>query len=214
MAAIAKSAEEISQIIGLIDGIAFQTSLLALNAGVEAARAGDAGKGFAVVATEVRALAQRAADAAHEIRTLITASGSHVDAGVKLVGQAGAVLSGIVIRVGEVNSQVAVIAEKAHNQAASLEQVNAAVTEDERMTQQNAAMVEESTAAARSLSQQAQDLAKLVQRFAIASEANVPYQARSAARSTARTSLSSGHHAPVLQRALRVVGSPRRDGHP
>lgn len=165
MAAIAKSADEISQIIGLIDGIAFQTNLLALNAGVEAARAGDAGKGFAVVATEVRALAQRSADAARDIRALISTSSEQVTSGVDLVGQAGTVLSGIVNRVGDINGLVAAIATSAHAQADSLNQVSAAVADVDRVTQQNAAMVEESTAAARSLSQEATELAEVVQRF-------------------------------------------------
>ncbi|KPF50016.1 hypothetical protein IP65_20015 [Novosphingobium sp. AAP1] len=169
MAAIATSANEISSIVGLIDGIAFQTNLLALNAGVEAARAGDAGKGFAVVANEVRALAQRSADAARDIRTLISTSSEQVAAGVNLVGQAGTVLSSIVNRVGEINEMVADIARSAHGQAVSLQQVNTAVTEVDRVIQQNAAMVEESTAAARSLSQEARELAGVVQHFATGS---------------------------------------------
>lgn len=165
MAAIAKSAEEISQIIGLIDGIAFQTNLLALNAGVEAARAGDAGKGFAVVATEVRALAQRSADAARDIRTLISTSSEQVASGVNLVGQTGLVLTGVLNRVGEINTLVSEIAARAQEQAVSLQQINTAVAEVDRVTQQNAAMVEESTAAARSLSQEAAELVGVVQRF-------------------------------------------------
>lgn len=165
MAAIAASADEISSIVGLIDGIAFQTNLLALNAGVEAARAGDAGKGFAVVATEVRALAQRSADAARDIRALISTSSEQVTSGVNLVGEAGTVLSSIVDRVAEINGLVGDIASSAHSQAASLQQVNTAVAEVDRVTQQNAAMVEESTAAARSLSQEASELARVVQRF-------------------------------------------------
>lgn len=165
MAAIATSADEISSIVGMIDGIAFQTNLLALNAGVEAARAGDAGKGFAVVATEVRALAQRSADAARDIRALISTSSEQVASGVDLVGQAGTVLSSIVHRVAEINSMVQEIASSAHSQATSLQQVNTAVAEVDRVTQQNAAMVEESTAAARSLSQEASGLANVVQRF-------------------------------------------------
>ncbi|MBB4614463.1 methyl-accepting chemotaxis protein [Novosphingobium taihuense] len=165
MAAIAKSAEEISQIIGLIDGIAFQTNLLALNAGVEAARAGDAGKGFAVVATEVRALAQRSADAARDIRTLISTSSEQVASGVSMVGQTGLVLSGVLNRVGEINTLVSQIATNAQEQAISLQQINTAVVDVDRVTQQNAAMVEESTAAARSLAQEAAELVKVVQRF-------------------------------------------------
>lgn len=165
MAAIATSAEEISSIVGLIDGIAFQTNLLALNAGVEAARAGDAGKGFAVVATEVRALAQRSADAARDIRALISTSSNQVSHGVNLVGQAGTLLSGIVERVGEINNMVTEIAHNAQSQASSLEQVSTSVSEVDRVTQQNAAMVEETTAAVRSLSQEARELAEIFQRF-------------------------------------------------
>lgn len=165
MSAIEQSAEEISQIIGVIDGIAFQTNLLALNAGVEAARAGDAGKGFAVVANEVRALAQRSADAAKDIGALITASSEHVGSGVKLVGETGDLLSKIVSRVGEINTQISSIATNAQSQAASLSQVNAAMGDLDRVTQQNAAMVEEASAATRSLADEAKVLSQVVGRF-------------------------------------------------
>ncbi|MFB0613071.1 methyl-accepting chemotaxis protein [Aurantiacibacter poecillastricola] len=167
MAAIEKSAQEITQIIDVIDGIAFQTNLLALNAGVEAARAGDAGKGFAVVANEVRALAQRSADAAQNIKELINASTRQVGDGVELVGETGQLLEGIVSRVGQVNAQVSEIAQMAATQASSLQQVNVSVSDMDRMTQQNAAMVEESTAAARSLADEAGELGRLVQQFRI-----------------------------------------------
>jgi methyl-accepting chemotaxis protein len=165
MAAIEQSAQEIAQIINVIDGIAFQTNLLALNAGVEAARAGDAGKGFAVVANEVRALAQRSADAAKDIKSLITTSSEQVGSGVELVGQTGALLEKIVGRVGEINELIDGIAQSAGVQATNLQQVNSAVGEMDRMTQQNAAMVEQSTAAARSLATEAAELTQLVERF-------------------------------------------------
>ncbi len=171
MHAIQQSAGGVAQIVSVIDGIAFQTNLLALNAGVEAARAGDAGKGFAVVATEVRALAQRSADAAREIGQLITASNAEVDRGVELVGETGAVLRQIVGRVGGVSELVAGISESAARQSAMLAEVASSVTELDRMTQQNAAMVEQSTAASRTLAGVAQQLSGQMQRFSIGDSA-------------------------------------------
>ncbi len=165
MAAIEQSAQQIGTIIAVIDGIAFQTNLLALNAGVEAARAGDAGKGFAVVANEVRALAQRSADAAQDIKALITTSAEQVTQGVGLVGETGTRLEAIVGRVGDINALIGDIAAAASGQATRLGQVNAAMGEMDRMTQQNAAMVEESSAATRSLSAEAERLAELVSTF-------------------------------------------------
>ena len=165
MNGIEKSAEQISQIIGVIDEIAFQTNLLALNAGVEAARAGDAGKGFAVVASEVRALAQRSAEAAKEIKSLISTSSGQVKEGVSLVGQAGEALGRIVGQVAEISSLVAEIAASAQEQSTGLSQVNTAVNQMDQVTQQNAAMVEQSTAASHSLAQEAGELSKLVGRF-------------------------------------------------
>ena len=162
MAAIEKSAQEITHIINVIDGIAFQTNLWALNAGVEAARAGDAGKGFAVVASEVRALAQRSADAAKDIKALITTSSEQVSGGVELVGETGQLLEMIVSRVGEVSVLVTEIARSAESQAESLHQVNLAVGEMDRRTMQDAAMVEQSAAAARSLADEATELDRLV----------------------------------------------------
>jgi len=165
MAAIEASAQEISNIIAVIDGIAFQTNLLALNAGVEAARAGESGKGFAVVATEVRALAQRSAEAAQNIKTLIENSTSQVGEGVRLVGETGNCLTGIVDQIAAVDALVSQIAQAAANQAESLEQVNVEVAAMDRMTQANAAMVEESSAATRSLSAEAERLTELVATF-------------------------------------------------
>ncbi|KUR70533.1 hypothetical protein AQZ52_17180 [Novosphingobium fuchskuhlense] len=165
MNAIQRSSQEVAQIISVIDGIAFQTNLLALNAGVEAARAGEAGRGFAVVATEVRALAQRSADAAREIGQLITTSTSQVERGVALVGETGEVLRQIVGRVGEVSVLIEGISESAQRQSAMLADVAGTVGELDRMTQQNAAMVEESTAAARTLAGVAQQLTTQTARF-------------------------------------------------
>jgi methyl-accepting chemotaxis protein len=167
MSQIEASAKQINQIIGVIDEIAFQTNLLALNAGVEAARAGDAGKGFAVVASEVRALAQRSAEAAKEIKTLISTSTTQVSAGVDLVGQTGQALQRIVAQVSEINSLVSEIAASAQEQATGLSQVNTAVNEMDQVTQQNAAMVEESTAASHALAQEADELTRLVGRFEV-----------------------------------------------
>jgi methyl-accepting chemotaxis protein len=165
MGQIENSSTEISQIIGVIDEIAFQTNLLALNAGVEAARAGDAGKGFAVVASEVRALAQRSADAAKEIKGLISTSSDQVKTGVDLVGQAGEALRQIVSQVADIDRLVGEIAASAQEQATGLHEVNAAVNQMDQVVQQNAAMVEESTAATHSLKGEAGELASLVGRF-------------------------------------------------
>ena len=165
MGAIEKSAQEIGQIVSVIDAIAFQTNLLALNAGVEAARAGDAGKGFAVVATEVRALAQRSADAAKDIKELITASSRQVGEGVTLVAETGALLEKILTSIGDITGLMTEIADNANAQSLNLQQINTTVGEMDRMTQQNAAMVEESTAASRSLADEANELTALVSRF-------------------------------------------------
>ncbi len=173
MDGIEKSSQEIGQIIGVIDEIAFQTNLLALNAGVEAARAGDAGRGFAVVASEVRALAQRSADAAKEIKRLITTSGRQVADGVSLVGDAGNALERISRQVAEINTVVAEISASAQEQAAGLSQVNTAINQMDQMTQQNAAMVEETTAVSESLAHEGHDLARLISRFKVGRAAPV-----------------------------------------
>jgi methyl-accepting chemotaxis protein len=165
MGEIEQSSNQIGQIIGVIDEIAFQTNLLALNAGVEAARAGEAGKGFAVVASEVRALAQRSAEAAKEIRALISASTQNVGAGVELVGQAGTALERIVGQIGEMAGLVGGIAASAQEQATGLDQVNHAVNQMDSATQQNVAIVEESTAASHALAAEAMRLSELVERF-------------------------------------------------
>ena len=165
MSGIQASSREITQIIGVIDEIAFQTNLLALNAGVEAARAGDAGRGFAVVASEVRALAQRSADAAKEIKALISTSGAQVEQGVAFVDQTGEALVRIVAQVAEIDGIVGEIAASAQEQAAGLDQVNTAVNQMDQVTQQNAAMVEESTAASHTLSQETAELARLIGEF-------------------------------------------------
>jgi methyl-accepting chemotaxis protein len=165
MGEIEQSSGQITQIIGVIDEIAFQTNLLALNAGVEAARAGDAGRGFAVVAQEVRALAQRSAEAAKEIKTLIASSTAQVSRGVQLVGDTGQALNGIVGKVSQIDTLISEIAQSSQEQATGLNQVNAAVNQMDQVTQQNAAMVEQATAAAANLRNEAGELAKLVARF-------------------------------------------------
>ena len=165
MGDIERSAGQIGQIIGVIDEIAFQTNLLALNAGVEAARAGDAGRGFAVVASEVRALAQRSADAAKEIKTLISASSAQVATGVGLVDQTGKALKAIIEGVSGIHGLMSEISASAQEQATGLQQVNTAVNQMDQVTQQNAAMVEQSTAASHSLSRDSEELSGLVGRF-------------------------------------------------
>jgi len=167
MDAIGRSADQISQITNLVDEIAFQTNLLALNAGIEAARAGDAGRGFAVVATEVRALAQRATNAAKDIKGLIATSSGQVKDGVRMVGETGQALSQILDKVAEISTLTSDIAQSADKQALGLRHINAAITEMDHTVQQNAAMAQENTAASLALATEAESLAGLVGTFAI-----------------------------------------------
>lgn len=167
MASINESSKKIADIIAVIDGIAFQTNILALNAAVEAARAGEQGRGFAVVASEVRNLAQRSAAAAKEIRTLISDSVTKVGVGGQLVEQAGATMQEIVTGIGRVTDIMSEIASASAEQTVGIEQVNAAITQMDDVTQQNAALVEEAAAAASSLENQAAALAELVSAFKI-----------------------------------------------
>lgn len=201
MTAIEQSSTQIGNIIGVIDEIAFQTNLLALNAGVEAARAGDAGRGFAVVASEVRALAQRSADAAKEIKTLISASTAQVGSGVRLVGETGEALQRIVDRVAEIDSLVSEIAASAQEQATGLAQVNTAVNQMDQVTQQNAAMVEQSTAASHSLAQEAEALQASVSRFRTG-HVEVPAAAHAFQAAPVR-------HAPAPRPAMSNAPAPR-----
>ncbi|MDG2521032.1 globin-coupled sensor protein [Caulobacter segnis] len=190
MGEIEASSRQIGSIIGVIDEIAFQTNLLALNAGVEAARAGEAGKGFAVVASEVRALAQRSADAAKEIKTLISSSSQQVEAGVDLVGQTGEALQRIVGRVDEIDGLVGEIAASAQEQASGLNQVNMAVGQMDQVTQQNAAMVERSSTSSRTLRSEAADLTALIGKFSLSGVAHRPMVADPALHAPARNSVA------------------------
>ena len=170
---IERSSTEIARILGVIDEISFQTNLLALNAGVEAARAGEAGRGFAVVASEVRALAQRSAEAAKEIKSLISTSSSDVETGVKLVGQTAGALERIAGRVSEIHDLVTVVASASEEESRGVSEVNAAVNQMDQITQQNAAMVEQSTAASHNLAHEAQSLADMVRKFKVGGGAGV-----------------------------------------
>jgi methyl-accepting chemotaxis protein len=165
MRGINESSRKIADIIGVIDGIAFQTNILALNAAVEAARAGEAGRGFAVVASEVRSLAQRSAGAAREIKALISASVARVEQGSQQVDAAGATMSNVVAAIGRVTDLMGEISTATTEQSTGIGQVGEAVSQMEQTTQRNAALVEESAAAAASLAEQAQALVAEVEMF-------------------------------------------------
>jgi methyl-accepting chemotaxis protein len=167
MQEISNSSRKIADIIGVIDGIAFQTNILALNAAVEAARAGEQGRGFAVVASEVRSLAQRSAEAAKEIKSLIGASVERVETGSRLVADAGSTMSEIVASVQRVTDIIGEITAAASEQSQGIGQVNTAVTQLDQMTQQNAALVEQSAAAAESLKQEAHRMSGVVATFRV-----------------------------------------------
>ncbi|TCU18034.1 methyl-accepting chemotaxis protein [Rhizobium sullae] len=199
MGRIEQASREISQIINVIDEIAFQTNLLALNAGVEAARAGDAGKGFAVVAQEVRELAQRSATAAKDIKALITKSGDEVHVGVKLVQATGEALGEIETRVIAINDHIHSIATAAKEQSTGLKEVNTAINQMDQVTQQNAAMVEETSAATHKLSAEADGLVNLIARFRISNAAAMPV-------AVARRE----EHRPVASPARRVMNTVSR----
>jgi methyl-accepting chemotaxis protein len=204
MQRIETSSTQISNIIGVIDEIAFQTNLLALNAGVEAARAGEAGKGFAVVAQEVRELAQRAASAAKEIKGLIQTSSAEVEGGVKLVRDTGEALKSIGEFIVEMNGHMQSIASSAQEQSTGLAEVNTAVNAMDQTTQQNAAMVEESTAASASLAMEAERLRDLVGRFKLADAG--PAASVTALRQTAARMSTPAADRPAASRTFE----PRR----
>lgn len=208
MQRIETSSSQISNIIGVIDEIAFQTNLLALNAGVEAARAGEAGKGFAVVAQEVRELAQRSAQAAKEIKDLIRTSAGEVESGVKLVTATGDALKVIEQQVVAINTQLDAIATSAREQSVGLAEVNTAVNQMDQTTQQNAAMVEEATAASSSLAAEADKLRQLVGRFHLGEQAGGfggPTASRSAGIPSRAASASAHAHRPAAGHASAPV---------
>jgi methyl-accepting chemotaxis protein len=211
MGAIEHGAGQITQIIGVIDEIAFQTNLLALNAGVEAARAGEAGRGFAVVAQEVRALAQRSADAAKEIKTLIASSSDQVKRGVKLVGDTGQALEGIASKVTEIDALIAEMAQSAQEQSTGLGQVNVAVNQMDQVTQQNAAMVEEATAAASSLRLEADGMADQMAQFRTGQGAARPPRAAGGLR-VAHTGRERSAPSPAGRMQQRLVTALKAGG--
>jgi methyl-accepting chemotaxis protein len=204
MGAIAQSSNKIADIIGVIDGIAFQTNILALNAAVEAARAGEQGRGFAVVATEVRALAQRSAAAAKEIKELIADSVDKVESGNKQVEQAGRTMAQIVSSIKGVAKIMADISGASREQSAGIEQVSLAVSQMDEVTQQNAALVEQAAAAAESLEEQAQALTQSVSVFRLVGGSNETAQSLQSVQSAAR-SYTLSENAEALSEAPRLA---------
>ncbi|WP_334188373.1 methyl-accepting chemotaxis protein [Noviherbaspirillum sp.] len=204
MGSINDSAKKIVDIIGVIDGIAFQTNILALNAAVEAARAGEQGRGFAVVAAEVRNLAQRSAAAAKEIKALIGDSVEKVEAGAKLVDQAGATMDEVVASVRRVTDIISEIAAASHEQTSGIEQINQAITQMDNVTQQNAALVEEAAAAAGSMQEQAGNLSQVVSVFKMEGNAvramDGPAASGTAARPARTVRMKESPAAPVAVR--------------
>ncbi len=206
MNAITESSGKIVEIISVIDGIAFQTNILALNAAVEAARAGDQGRGFAVVASEVRRLAQRSAEAAKEIKELITASVHNVHDGSRLVGEAGKTMEEVVTAVKRVTDIMSEIAAASQEQSSGIEQVNQAVAQMDHVTQQNAALVEEAAAAAESMQEQAGRLSETVRRFTLAHD---PSSVKATADDQATASVT---HLP--RREPKATPQPARTASP
>jgi methyl-accepting chemotaxis protein len=207
MGSINESARKIVDIIGVIDGIAFQTNILALNAAVEAARAGEQGRGFAVVASEVRTLAQRSAAAAKEIKDLIGDSVQKVDTGAKLVDQAGETMTEVVGSIRRVTDIMAEIASASIEQTGGIEQVNQAIGQMDQVTQQNAALVEESAAAAASMQDQAAKLAEVVGVFKLDRQAaHAPAKAPAARTHAVKTAAVAARPAPV--KARPAIGAP------
>jgi methyl-accepting chemotaxis protein len=207
MGEINSSASKIADIIGVIDGIAFQTNILALNAAVEAARAGEQGRGFAVVASEVRNLAQRSAAAAKEIKTLIGDSVEKIGRGSKLVGQAGVTMDEVVDSVKRVTNIMSEIANASAEQSAGIEQVNLSIIEMDGMTQQNAALVEQAAAAFQSLQDQAAELQRVVSIFKLAEGEEAAAEAPALAAAAASTAVAT--RAVVARPARRPATSPQ-----
>jgi methyl-accepting chemotaxis protein len=200
MGSINDSSKKIVDIIGVIDGIAFQTNILALNAAVEAARAGEQGRGFAVVAAEVRNLAQRSAGAAKEIKALISNSVDKVDTGSRLVDQAGSTMNEVVASVRRVNDIISDIAAASREQTAGIEQVNEAISQMDHVTQQNAALVEQAAAAAASMQEQAHQLSAVVSVFKV--------HAEDALRTDPMPAMSAAAAGPALKAPMKPLVQP------